>query len=65
MPPAGQAILHDVGYYMHAGGHGAIPSDWDVYLKFMELHLRPGRQRGQTAPAADQGPRTSGGAEDT
>jgi hypothetical protein len=39
MPAAGEAILHDIGYYMHAGGHGAIPSDWDVYLKFMQQHL--------------------------
>jgi hypothetical protein len=43
MPPAGQAILHDIGYYMHAGGHGVLPADWDVYLKFMEMHLKPGR----------------------
>src|SRR5262249_5415461 len=28
LPPAGQAILHTIGYSMHAGGHGTIPSDW-------------------------------------
>jgi hypothetical protein len=39
VPPAGQAILHDLGYEMHAGGHGMVPSDWDVYLQFMKLHL--------------------------
>jgi len=39
MPPAGQPILHDIGYEMHAGGHGMVPSDWDVYLQFMKLHL--------------------------
>ena len=44
MPPAGQAILHDIGYYMHAGGHGTIPSDWDVFLQFLEMHLKPGRK---------------------
>lgn len=38
MPPAGQAILHTLGYYMHAGGHGTIPSDWDQFLKFMQMH---------------------------
>ena len=43
MPPAGQAILHTLGYYMHAGGHGIIPSDWDQFLKFMQMHLRPER----------------------
>jgi hypothetical protein len=41
MPPAGQPILHTIGYYMHAGGHGAFPSDWDVFLKFMRMHLQP------------------------
>jgi len=39
VPPAGQAILHDIGYEMHAGGHGMVPSDWDVYLQFMKLKL--------------------------
>ncbi|MCC6362687.1 MAG: acetylxylan esterase [Bryobacterales bacterium] len=39
-PPAGQPILHTLGYSMHAGGHGAIPSDWDVFLQFMEKYLR-------------------------
>ena len=40
MSPAGQAILHTIGYYMHADGHGTRPSDWDVFLKFMQIHLR-------------------------
>jgi hypothetical protein len=39
MPAAGEAILHDIGYYMHEGGHGAIASDWNIYLKFMQQHL--------------------------
>ena len=37
-PAAGTPILHTVGYYMHAGGHGAIPSDWDQYLAFLKIH---------------------------
>lgn len=37
----GRPILRTLGYYMHAGGHGTIPSDWEQYLKFMRLHLRP------------------------
>ncbi len=40
-PEAGTEVLHDVGYYMHDGGHGTIPSDWDVFLKFLKLHLKP------------------------
>ncbi len=39
MPPAGTPILHTIGYYMHAGGHGTIPSDWDQFLAFMQMHL--------------------------
>jgi hypothetical protein len=41
VPPAGQAILHTIGYEMHAGGHGMAPSDWDVYVQFMKMHLKP------------------------
>ncbi len=41
IPPAGQPILHTIGYYMHAGGHGTLPPDWDVFLKFMRMHLQP------------------------
>ncbi len=40
MPPAGQPVLHTLGYYMHAGGHGTIPSDWGQFLTFMQTHLR-------------------------
>jgi len=39
MPPAGQPIMHDIGYLMHAGGHGAQPGDYAEYLKFMQMHL--------------------------
>jgi len=48
-PPAGQPILHTLGYYMHAGGHGTIPSDWEQFLKFMQLHLRRGGSRSPKA----------------
>ena len=41
-PPAGRPILNTLGYYMHAGGHGTIPSDWEQFLKFMQMHLRRG-----------------------
>jgi hypothetical protein len=40
MPPAGVPILHTIGYFMHAGGHGTIPSDWDQFLAFMQMHLQ-------------------------
>jgi len=38
-PAAGEAILHDIGYLMHDGGHGTVPSDFDVYIQFMKMHL--------------------------
>ena len=40
MPQASEPILHSIGYYMHAGGHGTIPSDWDQYFAFMKMHLQ-------------------------
>jgi dienelactone hydrolase len=39
-PAAGEPILHDIGYLMHDGGHGMVPSDWDVFLQFMDMHLK-------------------------
>jgi hypothetical protein len=45
IPQSGTAILHDIGYYMHKGGHGMNAedgtSDWGVYLDFMDMHLKP------------------------
>ena len=40
LPAAGEPIFHTLGYIMHAGGHGTIPSDWDMFLKFMQMHLQ-------------------------
>src|SRR5579875_309874 len=39
-PPAGVAILHTLGYYMHAGGHGTLPDDWKQFAKFLQMHLK-------------------------
>jgi hypothetical protein len=39
LPAPGEAILHDLGYVMHDGGHGTVPADFDVYLKFFKMHL--------------------------
>jgi hypothetical protein len=41
MPAAGIPIFHTIGYFEHLGGHGTIPSDWDQYLKFLQMHLQP------------------------
>lgn len=39
MPPPDQPILHDIGFHMHTGGHGANAYDWQQYLKFLQLHF--------------------------
>ena len=41
MPKAGDQslLLNTLGYYMHAGGHGTIPSDWPVYITYLKKHL--------------------------
>lgn len=41
-PPAGKFVGDTLGYYMHAGGHGTVPSDWDIYLQFLRSNLKPG-----------------------
>lgn len=38
-PAAGKPILNDLGYYMHAGGHGTLPADFDIILDFMKMHF--------------------------
>jgi len=40
MPQAGdQSLLNTLGYYMHAGGHGTVPSDWVVYMTYLKKYL--------------------------
>jgi len=45
IPESGVPLLNDIGWYMHKGGHGMNASDgtsdWDVYLDFMDRHLKP------------------------
>jgi hypothetical protein len=38
-PAAGQAVLNDLGYFMHSGGHGALPADYEIFIKFMKMHF--------------------------
>jgi hypothetical protein len=40
MPQANQPILHTIGYTMHSGGHGSMPTDWEQYFSFMRMHLQ-------------------------
>lgn len=41
LPPAGEQVGETLAFYMHDGGHGTVPTDWDVYLQFMENQLKP------------------------
>lgn len=43
-PEAKQPIFRDgLNYYMHDGGHGMVPSDWDIYVQFLKQNLHPER----------------------
>ena len=42
-PAPGEPILNDLGYFMHAGDHGAMPSDYPVFIKFMKMHFFNGK----------------------
>ncbi len=39
LPLVETPILNTLGYYMHKGGHGTVPSDWDIYVEFMKRHF--------------------------
>jgi hypothetical protein len=39
MPPAGTPLLTNLGYFMHSGGHGALPTDYPVFLDFMKKNF--------------------------
>ncbi len=41
LPAAGERVGGTLSYYMHDGGHGTVPSDWGVYLDFMDEYLKP------------------------
>ena len=32
-------IKNTLGYYMHDGGHGVLPGDYDVFIQFIKQHL--------------------------
>lgn len=41
LPPPGQKVGGTLAFYMHEGGHGTVPSDWGVYLDFMDEQFNP------------------------
>ncbi len=38
-PEAGRPVLHDLGYFMHEGGHGTLPADFNVFIDFIRMHF--------------------------
>lgn len=38
-PPAGELVPGTISYYMHDGGHGTRPADWDIFLQFLWENL--------------------------
>jgi hypothetical protein len=40
MPAAGDSsMLNTLGYFMHKGGHTVLPSDWEIFIRYMKKHL--------------------------
>ena len=37
-PPLNTPVMHTLGYHMRPGGHNITRSDWEAYLRFMNLH---------------------------
>ncbi len=40
-PTTGILVGDTLAYTMHAGGHGTVPGDWDVFIPFLVRHLKP------------------------
>jgi hypothetical protein len=39
-PPPGLPIVNTLGYFMHDGGHGVLPDDWQVFINYLNINLR-------------------------
>lgn len=39
-PAAGTPVLHDLAYFMHSGGHGTLPADYDIFIDFIKMHFK-------------------------
>ena len=37
--PGDDTMLNTLGYYMHSGGHGVLPEDYDIFIRFMLKYL--------------------------
>ena len=41
MPALNQPIMRDIGYHVRIGKHAVTSFDWDQFLTFADMHLRP------------------------
>lgn len=41
--PKQPIFTNGLSYYMHDGGHGMVPGDWDIYVQFLKQSLHPER----------------------
>jgi len=48
LPKPGEPVLNDLGYFMHAGGHGTLPSDYEIFIRFMKMHFQTEDRRQKT-----------------
>jgi hypothetical protein len=39
MPADSQLVGGTLSYYMHKGGHGTVPADWEIFRKFLKMNL--------------------------
>lgn len=39
LPAPDQPIYHTLGYFMHEGGHGNLPIDWEIFLEYCKRYL--------------------------
>jgi len=41
MPPLNRPIMHTIGFHVRTGKHAVTSFDWDQFLTFADMHLRP------------------------